>query len=115
MTATGLNLIGAIKCLCYYIRNKRQIKNFAIPVFFTVLIIITSLLTWDGWYSVLIMSGLVINSIGFSLSNVQIIKKLNLIKSPLCLIYNLCVFFNRWHNIRNRKHCFFGHRTRKRR
>lgn len=92
ITASGLNLVGAIKCLCYYIRNKRQSKNLAVPVFFTVLIIITSLLTWDGWYSIFIMAGLVINSIGFALSNVQTIRSLNLIKSPLCLIYNICVF-----------------------
>ena len=92
MTAAGLNLIGSIKCLCYYIRNKRRSKNQAIPVFFTVLIIVTSLLTWDGWYSTFLMAGLAINSIGFSLSNVQTIRKFNLIKSPLCLVYNVCVF-----------------------
>jgi len=91
MTATVLNFIGAVKLVCYYIRNKRQSKNPAIPIFFTALIIVTSLLTWDGWYSAFIMTGLFINSIGFSFSDAQTIRKLNLIKSPLCLVYNLCV------------------------
>lgn len=91
MTATVLNFIGAIKLVCYYIRNKRQSKNPAIPIFFTALIIVTGILTWDGWYSAFIMTGLFVNSIGFSFSNAQTIRKLNLIKSPLCLIYNLCV------------------------
>lgn len=92
ITAVGLNLVCAIQCLCYYIRNKRQSQTPVIPIFFTVLIVLTSLLTWDGWYSTFIMSGLVINSIGFSLSNIQTIRKLNLIKSPLCLVYNICAF-----------------------
>ena len=91
MTATVLNFIGAVKLLCYYIRNKRQSKNPAIPSFFSCLVLVTSILTWDGWYSIFLMTGLFVNSIGFSFSNVQTIRKLNLIKSPLCLIYNLFV------------------------
>ena len=91
MTATVLNFIGAIQCVCYYIRNKRQSDNPILPILFTVLVVFTSLLTWDGWYSAFIMLGLIINSIGFSSPNAQVIRKLNLIKSPLCLVYNLCV------------------------
>lgn len=91
VTAAGLNLVGAIKCVCYYIRNKRQSKSPCLPILFTALMIITSILTWDDWYSIFIMIGVVINSISFALSNVQTIRKLNLIKSPLCLIYNICV------------------------
>ena len=92
MTAAGLNLVAAVKCACYYIRNKRGSKNPVIPIFFTVLIVITSILTWDAWYSIFIMTGLVVNSISFSLSNAKTIKKLNLVKGPLCLIYNICAF-----------------------
>ena len=91
-TACALNFISVIKLVCYYIRNKRQSTNPIIPIFFSLLILITSILTWDGWYSSFIMVGLFINAIGFALSNVQTIRKLNLIKSPLCLIYNICVF-----------------------
>jgi len=91
ITATMLNFIGAIQCVCYYIRNRRQSKNPILPIFFTTLVVFTSLLTWDGWYSIFIMLGLLINSIGFASPNAQIIRRLNLIKSPLCLVYNLCV------------------------
>lgn len=91
MTAMGLNFVAAIKCVCYYIRNKRGGKGLFIPVFFTVLVVVTSLLTWDAWYSVFIMTGLVVNSIGFSLADPQKIRKLVFIKAPLCLIYNICV------------------------
>lgn len=92
MTAMALNLVAAVKCVCYYIRNQRQSKGLFVPIFFSVLVLITSILTWDGWYSALITTGLLVNAIGLSLSNPQTIRKLTLIKSPLCLIYNLCVF-----------------------
>lgn len=91
MTACALNFIASIKLVCYYIRNKRQSKNIIIPAFFSLLILVTSALTWDGWYSSFIMVGLFINAVGFAIPNVQTIRKLNLIKSPLCLIYNIFV------------------------
>ncbi len=91
MTAMALNLVASIKCVCYYIRNKRQSRGWFVPVFFTIVVLITSILTWDGWYSVFIMSGLLVNAVSLSLSNAQTIRKLTLIKSPLCLIYNICV------------------------
>lgn len=91
MTAVALNFLSAIKCVCYYFRNKRGSNNPIIPIFFTLLIIVTSVLTWDGWYSAFLMIGLTVNSIGFALPNPQSIRKLNLIKSPLCLIYNALV------------------------
>lgn len=90
-TAAALNFIAAIKCVCYFLRNKRGGKGKFLPVFFTVLVFVTSLLTWDGWYSIFIMTGLVLNAVSLSLSNAQTIRKLNLIKSPLCLAYNVLV------------------------
>lgn len=92
MTAMALNLIAAIKYVCYYIRDRRSKKGLFEPIFFTVLVIITSLLSWDSWYSAFIMVGLVINSISFALPNAQLIRKFNLIKAPLCLVYNIAVF-----------------------
>ena len=92
MTAMALNLISTIKYVCYYFRNRRTNKTLIEPIFFTALVIVTSLLSWDAWYSIFIMIGLVINSISFALPNAQLIRKFNLIKSPLCLIYNILAF-----------------------
>ena len=91
MTAAALNFVAAVKCVVYYIRNQRNSKSLLFPVFFTVLVFVTSLLTWDGWYSIFIMAGLLVNSVGLALSNPQTIRKLTLIKSPLCLAYNILV------------------------
>ena len=91
MTASALNFVAAVKCVAYYVRNKRNSQSLVLPIFFTVLVFVTSLLTWDGWYSILIMTGLLVNSVGLALSNPQTIRKLTLIKSPLCLAYNVLV------------------------
>ena len=90
MSAAGLNFIAAIKCLCFYFRDKNETKGVAVPIIFTLLVIVTSILTWDGWYSTFIMAGLTILTISYAFS-AQTIRKMNLIKSPLCLVYNICV------------------------
>lgn len=90
ISAAGLNLMSSIQCICYYFRDKREKKGFAITILFSVLIIVSSILTWDGWYTLFIMAGLLVLNIGFAFS-AQTIRKMNLIKSPLCLCYNLCV------------------------
>ncbi len=90
-TAAALNIIGAVKCVCYYFRNRRGSKSQLFPIFFTVLVFVTGVLTWNGWYSIFIMSGLLLYSVSLSLSDTQTIRKLTLIKSPLCLVYNIFV------------------------
>ena len=90
-TAAALNLVAAVKCACYYVRNRCGSKNLFVPIFFTALVCLTSILTWEGWYSAFIMAGLLVNAVSLSLSNPQTIRKLVLIKSPLCFTYNICV------------------------
>ena len=91
MTAVALNLLSTVKCACYYIRKKMGSTNLFLPIFFTALLVVTSILTWDGWYSIFILSGLFVNSLSFALASAPVMRKLNLIKSPLCLVYNIFV------------------------
>ena len=90
-TAMALNLLCAISCLFYYFRDKRGGKSLAEPIIFTVLIVIVSILTWDGWYSVFIMAGLVVNSISLTLADAQKTRYCMFLKTPLCIIYNVIV------------------------
>lgn len=91
-SAAALNFISAIRCVLYYIRNKKNSNNLLLPFIFAIILVITSILTWEGWYSALIMVGLMISTISLSLPNPQHIRAAVLIKAPLCLVYNICVY-----------------------
>ena len=91
LTAAALNFLGAIKYVFYFFRDKRDKKSIVEPIVFVTVVIVTSVLTWEGWYSWLIMSGLVVDAVSLALSNAQKIRLCMFIKSPLCLIYNVIV------------------------
>ena len=91
MSAMALNLLACVKCGVYFFRNKRGCNGLVAPIIFTILTIITSLLTWDGWVSALIMTGLVVNTISLALPDANKTRMCMFIKSPLCLAYNLLV------------------------
>lgn len=88
-TAMGLNLLAAVKCVCYYIRDKRGDKSPVFPIVFTVLVLVTGVLTWSGWYSAFIVLGLMVNSVALALSDPQKIRYAMFVKSPCCLVYNV--------------------------
>ena len=91
-TAMALNLLAALQCFVYYLRAKRGGKGLLIPIIFTCLVITTSILTWDGWYSVFIMAGLAVYSLFMASQNPQTIRYAIFFKAPACLTYNLIVF-----------------------
>lgn len=90
-TASALNLLGAVKCLVFYLREKRGSKSIVSPLIFSVLVVVTSLMTWEGWYSALIMVALVVNTFSLAMGNAQKTRWCMFIKSPLCLVYNILV------------------------
>jgi len=51
LTAAALNLLSAVQCVAYYLRDRKGSHNMVIPLFFTAMVITTSILTWDSWYS----------------------------------------------------------------
>ena len=91
-TAMALNLLAVVQCIVYYYRDKHNKKGWVVPIIFTCLIIVTSILTWDGWYSLFIMLGLVAYSICVASQNAQIIRYAMFFKAPMCMTYNIIVF-----------------------
>lgn len=90
-TAAALNFLGAVKCVFYFLRDKRGSKSVIEPIVFVIVVIVTSVLTWEGWYSLLITSGLIVDTVSLALSNAQKTRFCMFLKSPLCLIYNIIV------------------------
>ena len=92
LTGAALNFIAAIKGLCYYLRDKAGNKSLFFPIFFSVLVVITSILTWEAWYSVFLLAGLLINTLSFALLPPQKVRALMLVKAPVTAIYNVFTF-----------------------
>lgn len=92
ITAMALNLLAALNTLLYYFREKRGSKGLFEPILYISLIIITSILTWSGWYTLILMFGLIAAAVGLSLSDPQKTRGVMFIKAPLCLLYNILVF-----------------------
>jgi len=91
ITAAVLNFLGSVKCLFYYFRDKRGGRGIWEPAVFCVVVIVSTILTWEGWYSALIMVGLVADTVGLALNDPQKTRGMTFIKSPLCLVYNAIV------------------------
>ena len=60
-------------------------------VVFSVIMGAIGILSWQNWYSIFVVLGLIINSYCMSFSNPQSIRKSILVTSPLVLIYDVLV------------------------
>ena len=90
--AAALNLLSALNNILYFFRAKRGSRSLFEPIFYVTMVTVTSILTWEAWYTVILMCGLYAAAIGLSLQNPQNTRKMMLIKAPLCLTYNALVF-----------------------
>ena len=91
----ALNFVGFIRNIVYYYAGKNGKVNKVLTLAFTVLMcamgITVSLLAKEGWYFVLSVTALTINTFAMSLANPNHIRKSILITSPLVLAYDCFV------------------------
>ena len=84
-----LNIIGILRNACYFYRNEKGIKAPWLPVLFAAVMGVAGILTWEAWYSVLCLAGLVINTLCLSLPSPQSVRKSILVTSPMVLAYDV--------------------------
>ena len=89
--AAALNLLAAFNDILYFFRAKRGSHSLFEPIFYITMITVTSILTWEAWYTAILMCGLYSAAIGLSLQNPQNTRKVMLVKAPLCLAYTALV------------------------
>lgn len=87
-----LNLLGIARNLAYYHRDKPLLSGKKCPIFFAVVMGMVGLLSWQDYYSIFVVLGLVINTICLSFTDPQAIRKSILVTSPMVLIYDAFVF-----------------------
>jgi len=85
----ALNIICICRNLCFCNRDKKIFSGLFFPIFFAVLMAVVSAFSWDGWYSLFIVSGLMLNTVCLGILNAQNIRKSILISCPLIILYNL--------------------------
>lgn len=86
------NVIAALRNIAYYHREKPLFSGRRCPVIFAILMGLSGVFSWQGYASLFVIVGLVINTLCLSLTDPQKIRKSILVTSPLVLIYNALVF-----------------------
>ena len=86
-----LNIVCFVRNLCYANRDKKFFSGKWIPVFFAVVVGTIGVLSWEAYYSIFIVSGLVINTLCLSIPDTQKVRKSILITCPLVFTYDVFV------------------------
>ena len=92
LTGAAINALAAVKGVFYYIRDKKGSNSPVIPIIFSVIFTVTTFLTWNGWYSIFILIGVLINALAFAFLPPQKVRYCMLVKAPITLLYNVFVF-----------------------
>ena len=87
----ALNIISVIRNYVYFQLGKKGSVAKVWAVVFSVIMGAIGILSWQNWYSIFVVLGLIINSYCMSFSNPQSIRKSILVTSPLVLIYDVLV------------------------
>lgn len=90
-TGMAMNALGLVRNLFYYHRNQKGKSERITPIVFTVLMGIVGAVTWEAWYSVFMLLGLMINTYAMSFARPQNVRKSILVSSPLVLVYDALV------------------------
>ncbi len=86
-----VNVLGIFRNLAYYHRDKPLFSGKKCPIFFAVLIGLSGLLSWQGYYSLFVILGVGINTLCLAFTDTQKTRASILVSSPLVLVYDLFV------------------------
>lgn len=86
-----LNIIGILRNLVYYHKEKRIFSHKVIPYILALIVAIIGAFSWQGYYSLFIIAGLAINTVCLSFPDVQKLRVSVLITCPLIFVYNVFV------------------------
>lgn len=87
-TGMAMNMVNVVRNIFYYRRNQKGNKSLIVPIIFTSILAVIGILTWNGWYSIFVFLGLIINSMCMSFADPQNVRKSILVTSPMVLIYD---------------------------
>lgn len=87
----ALNCVGTVRNIAYYYVGQKGSVDRRWAIAFSLIMGTIGILSWQDWYSVFVVLGLVINSFCMSFAKPQNIRKSIFVTSPLVLIYDVFV------------------------
>ncbi|MBQ6947398.1 MAG: YgjV family protein [Clostridia bacterium] len=85
----ALNVVCILRNLLFYHRDKKFLSGVWLPITLALIMAGISLFSWDGYHSLLIVGGLMINTLCMGLCNQQNLRKSVLVTCPMVFAYNL--------------------------
>ena len=89
LPAAVLNIVGVARNVVYYHKDKSFYKPTLFPMIFAVIMLALGIWTSNGIHSILVIAGLVINTVCLSFKNPQNVRKSVLVTCPMVLAYNV--------------------------
>ena len=84
-------LVNTGRGIVFYNKGKKWASGIYIPIIFSTITMLTTLLQWKGWYTVLPAVGSVLAVIGFWCNRPRLVKLFNLPAVTLWLIYSIII------------------------
>ncbi len=84
----ALNVVCLARNIVYYFKEKKNITSPALPIVFAVLMAVVSIFSWDGYFSLFIISALIMNTLALGFLKADGVRKSVLVTSPLVIVYN---------------------------
>lgn len=87
-TGAALNAISLVRNIIYANGEKKWAKGILWSIGFSVINILFTCFTWEGFISLLPMTALILSNFGLRIKNAQVSRMVNFPTSPMWLIYN---------------------------
>lgn len=86
-TGALMNAIALEKTVLYLFENEKWFKNKLFTIVFTIAVLVTGILTWDDWASVLPLIAMIINTLAYNLKKERHFRLGMFPCSPLWMAY----------------------------
>lgn len=91
-TGAAANFAACLTNSVYMLRIRKGKSTLPFQICFCILFILIGILTWHGPVSILVMIAKVLSTVSFGINNTRIIRRINLIITPIWLVYDIAVF-----------------------
>ncbi len=89
ITGAGMNVAAIIRNIVFYHRDKKFFSGKIWIVIFAFVNVIVGIISWQGIISLLMIFGMVFNTISLSCTDPQKVRGVMLVASPMILLYSI--------------------------